>query len=228
MQERAAERDPALLTHHLQCTRVRTAARDCDLRVRLLVRLHVEPDTVLRLGLRQLQGVELAAVLERFALPYLEHQVDALRHPLAVCVLVLVDIEKLRIDGRAARSDAHVDAASRHVVELRDAMREVRRIVEVSQRHPGAESHLLGDSQRPRDEQLRRRHVLPRQQEVLPHPRLRVPEPVGILHQLQVFLVCVRVEPIRIVQRHEEQSEFQVASPIYGRRRASHPIAAQS
>ena len=51
-------------------------------------------------------------------------------------------------------------------------------------------------------------HVLPLSGEVLADPCLRIPEFVGVRHQLQVFIVGIRVQATRRVQRHVEQPKL--------------------
>ena len=160
----------------------------------------------LRHGFRQSAVVELTVVLERLPFPYLQDEVNRLVQALARFAEFGVQPEQLGVGRWSARSDAKIDAPLRHVVEHGDAVRDMRRVVVVQQRHARAEFHLLRNAQRPRDEQLRRRHVLPRQREMLANPSLTVAQPVRVRHQLKVFLVSLVVRSVWVVQGHQKKA----------------------
>ena len=84
--------------------------------------------------------------------------------------------------------------------------------MEVEQHDAGPECDLLGLAQRAGDEQLRRRHVLPREHHVLADPDFGEAEPVGPSDELQVLVVGLGRRSPRRVERHHEQTELHLVS----------------
>ena len=110
--------------------------------------------------------------------------------------------------GVPARSDAEHEAALREVVEHGNPVCRLDRIVEVQQNDPGAEHDPFGLAQSAGDEQLRRGHVLPGQLHVLANPNFAEAEPVRPADQLKVFVIGIRLESSRRMQRHHEQADL--------------------
>src|SRR5207249_11480404 len=90
----------------------------------------------------------------------------------ALLAALRIDAEQLEVTGEPARADTPVEAAARHLVELRDALREHQRGVVRQARHARGELHPLRHAERLRDEQVGTRDVLPHRGEVLADPRL--------------------------------------------------------
>ena len=180
--------------------------------MRLLVGLQVEGDLHLRAVLRLARAVELAVEVLRAVLPDAQDQVDALHHAVALGPGVRVYAQHLGVAGRAAGADAEHEPPLGHVVEHGDAVRDLYRVVEVQQHDAGPECDLLGLPQRTGDEQLRRRHVLPREHHVLADPDFGEAQPVGPPDQLQVLVVGLGRGPPGRVERHHEQTELHLVA----------------
>ena len=142
-----------------------------DGRVRLLVRLHVQPQPDLLARLRHRELPELMVVITgRGVIPQLEHQLDHVGRQAAVLTLFGVHLEQLEVAGEAAGADAEVEASLRHVVELRDALGQHQRMVVREAGNAGAELDLLGATERVGNKQVRCRDILPDRRKVLADP----------------------------------------------------------
>jgi hypothetical protein len=87
---------------------------------------------------------------------------------------------------------------------VRDALREHQRIVIGQARHAGRQLHALRALQRPRNEQVGARNVLPLRGEMLADPGFLVAEPVQRCQLRQVIVHRLRRIGARRVQRHRE------------------------
>jgi len=137
-------------------------------------------------------------------LPESEHRVENLARDAAVLAGLGIDTEQFEIAGEAAGADAPVETTTRHLIELRDALREHQRIVIRQARHAGRQLHALRALERPRDEQIGARNVFPLRGEVLADPGFLVAEPVQQCQLLQIVVHRFRRIGARRVQRHRE------------------------
>ena len=196
--------------------------------MRLLVGADVSPEPDVGLGLGHGEAKAVALVdAGRGVGPELQDRVQ--RGPRVALVVdggVVAPIaEDLHVAGEAAGADTPVEAALRHVVELRDPVGENEGIVVRDAAHARAQPDLLGERDRLRNEQVRRGDVLPLRREVLADPDLGVAELVELDDLIQVRLERLGEVRARRVQRHGEKTELHrtVSSRVHPRMRAGYP-----
>ena len=175
--------------------------------MRLLVGADVRPEPDVGLGLGHGEAKAVALVDAGLGIgPELQDGVE--RGPRVALVVdggvVAPVAEDPHVAGEAAGADAPVEAAFRHVVQLRDAVGEDEGIVVGDAAHARAQPDLRGKRQRLRDEQVRRGDVLPLRREVLADPDLGIAERVELDDLIQVRLERLGEVRARRVQRHGE------------------------
>ena len=176
-----------------------------DGRVRLLVRLHVQPQPDLLARLRHRELPELVVVVTgRRVIPQLEHQLDHVGRQAAVLTLFWVHLEQLEVAGKAPGADAEVEASLRHVVELRDALGQHQRVVVRETGDARTELDLLGATKRVGNKQVRCRDILPDRRKVLTDPGFVKPQLVQGDDLLQVRFDRLREVRAGGMQRHCE------------------------
>ena len=230
MRQVDAHGQPTSRPRERQCVRLLRHPGHADWRVRLLVRLNVEAQGNVVLGLRYGEAPVLVLVQAGLGVvPDLQHQVNGcLRHRPMVARSGNVP-EDLEVAGEAAGPDTPVKAALGHVVQLRDSVRDDEGVVVGHARDAGAKDDVLRQRQRLRDEKVRRGDVLPRRGEVLTNPCLFVPELVQRDDLLQVVLQGLGQVGPRRVHGHGEVADFHGVWPpscmCRRQRRSPGPVA---
>jgi hypothetical protein len=115
--------------------------------------------------------------------------------------------EEVEVARQRADADAEHVAAARQVIEVRDAVRELHRMVVRQQVGAGTELDALGREQRLRDQEIGRRTRLPGRREMLADPRLREAERVEPAQLREVPCDPVEQRPLRRMRRHHERTE---------------------
>ena len=124
----------------------------------------------------------------------------------------------MQVGGQGPEADAPVKAAPGHVVQHRDAVGCVHRVVQGKHGDAGGEYDLLGQRQGLSDQKLRHRRVLPRFRDVFTDPSLVIAQLVGLDDQLHVPVVGVGEGPRGRMQRHHEQSKVHILTLLVGLR----------
>jgi len=203
-------RDVAALAREHERLRVRGHAGHADRRVRLLVGPQMQAQADVRLRLRHGEAPAPALALVGSGLgvlPERQHGVEDLAGDHAMLAALGIDAEHLEVTGEAAGADAPVEASARHLVQLRDALGQHERVVVGQARDAGGERHPLRHAERPRDEEIGARDVLPLRREVLADPRLFVTEPVQRRQLDEVVVHRPRRVGPRRMQRHRKIAE---------------------
>jgi len=134
---------------------------------------------------------------------------DRDRLVLTIALRHRVDPERMRVGGKRAGAGAEDGAASRHMVELHHALRDVEGMVIGQRDHAGAELDALGALAGGGQKHLRRGNHLPTGGMMLAAPELVVAERVELRDKVEVAAELQhRMLADRMV-RGEEGSEFQ-------------------
>src|SRR5580658_6204261 len=104
---------------------------------------------------------------------------------------IAVDIEHCPIAGQSARGDTEIEPALRHVIEHRDAVSELGRVVVGQEEAARREADAAGLHQRLRDQEIGRGMRLPWRGVMLADPRLAEAEFVSPAKGLQVPAMAV-------------------------------------
>ena len=202
---------PAPFRRHLERRGTRGDARHPDRRMRLLVgaNMRAQPDVGLGRGHGEAIAVALVDAGRRIGPERQDRVQGGARIALIVDRGVVAPIaEDPHVAGEAARADPPVEAALRHVIELRDAVGEDEGIVVRDAAYARAEPDPLRERDRLGDEQVRRGDVLPLRGEVLADPGLGIAERVERDDLIQVRLERLGEVRTRRVQRHGEEAEL--------------------
>ena len=169
--------------------------------------MHPEPELLHWRGYGEAPELVLVGP-RRKPLPDPQHHVERLKSQRAMLACLVVDAEDGEVERRRTRADPPAKATLGLVVELSDAVSDVKRVVVGQAGDARAQDDVLGPRQRFRDEEFRRGDILPGAGEVLADPRLPVAEAVeqdDLLHILADGLGEVRP---RRVERHGEVAQF--------------------
>ena len=180
--------------------------------MRLLIRLEIQPPPQFRQPLRRVNLIMLALIPELAAVrrrPQPQHHLQRLPPPVAHLVhTVILDAVKLQIRRQRAQPNAPIKPPAGHVIQHRDAMRRVDRMMQRQHRHPGSQNDLFRKRQSLRDNQLRHRRIFPSFGDMLPHPSLMHPQLIRLHNQLHIPRIRLRRRPPRRMQRHHKQSKL--------------------
>jgi hypothetical protein len=150
------------------------------------------------------EGVPVGLLGDDLAAEEAENDVERLGHPIALCVRI--NPEHQRIRCQQPRPRAEHDAAARVVVELNDAVRDHQRVVIRQRNHAGAEPYRSRALRGDRDEQLRRAYRLPAGGMVFADPGLVEAQAVEPLHQFQIAVHAGRGVLIHRMERRQEDA----------------------
>ena len=154
----------------------------------------------------------LALVIELgFVAPEAQDDVECLARHLAVLARIAVDVEHRPVAGQAARRHAEVEPTLREMVEHRDPVGELGRMMVRHQEPAGADAHARGLHQRLGHEQVGRGVRLPGRGVVLADPRFAEAELVGPAELLEIPLMPVVQAALGRVRWHREQSVVHVS-----------------
>ena len=191
------------------------AMRQRDRRSALLIRLRHVADAELGIdGVLQAKLPELAVeFVRRILRPDHLHDLDRF-DDLAVAHADVVVTKQLEVRQQAARSDAELEPAAAHVIELRHFGGDDDRIVIGNADDAGAEAQVLGLRYEAGHEHQRRRDRLAGRRKMLAEPQLLEAEPVGQQRFLGVLGKRLGKRAGRRVHRHHEKSETHI-SPCF-------------
>nr|WP_232443242.1 hypothetical protein [Burkholderia ubonensis] len=123
---------------------------------------------------------------------------------------LVVDVEHLEIEIRAARADADHQAPLRNVIEHADPVRELRRVMERQHERARREADALRAQEGLGEQQVRRRARLRRHHVVLADPRFGKAGAIEKLECVEVVVVTVVKRTMLRMRRHHERAEFHV------------------
>src|SRR5262249_28628444 len=115
-----------------------------------------------------------------------------------------IDIEETPVTRQSARADAEHEAPLGDVIEVRDAARQLGRMMIGQQMRARRELHLRGAEQRLRDEQIGRGIRLPWRGEMLADPGLAKTEAVAQFEMFEVPFEALAQPAFRRMRRHHE------------------------
>ncbi|MGY4256059.1 hypothetical protein ACVI1L_003127 [Bradyrhizobium sp. USDA 4516] len=140
--------------------------------------------------------------------PHLQNDLERLAGHVAVLSRHAVDIEHRPVARQPGGRDAEIEPPVREMIEHRDAVGELGRVMIRQQEAAGPDADVLGLQQRLRDQQIRRRMRLPGCGVVLADPGFLIAELVEPAQHLQVPVVALLQSALRRMRRHREVSEF--------------------
>ncbi len=181
---------------------------NADRRMRRLQRLDVRLEEVehrVRLGHRP----ELALVGEGRGIgPQLQDDLQRLAGHVAVLPAHAVDVEHRPVARQARGRDAEIEPALGEMVEHRDAVGELGRVVIGQQEAARSDANVLGLHQRLRDQQVRRGIGFPGRGVVLADPGFLIAELVEPAQDLQVPVMSFLQAALRRMRRHREIADL--------------------
>ncbi|MGY4379655.1 hypothetical protein ACVWZ3_007294 [Bradyrhizobium sp. i1.3.6] len=133
---------------------------------------------------------------------------SASRRHVAVLPAHAVDVEHRPVARQAASGDTEIEPALGEMIEHRDAVGELRRVVIGQQEAARPDANILGLHQRLRDQEVRRGIGFPGCGVVLADPGLLIAELVEPAHDLQVPVVSFLQAALRRMRRHREIADL--------------------
>ena len=184
---------------------VAAGRRHRDRQARLLIAAKLQPHV--------LERPEIAVMADRiggFQQP--DDHLERLGHHRVE--LGIGQLEQPLVGDQVARPDAQDRPALGQVVEKRDTLGDMERVVEGQAHHRGTELDPMRGGGRHRQRHLRRRHGLPAARMVLADEELVVIQLVRQVDELDVALERERRVLGRVVHRHHEEREFHGLSSV--------------
>ncbi len=158
-----------------------------------------------------------AGVVERLLFgPQPQNDVERLAGHLAVLAGVAVDVEHRPVARQPARGDAEIEPALRQMVEHRDPVGELGRVVIGQQETARREADPARLHQRLGDQEIGRRVRLPRRGVVLADPGFGKAQLVGPAQRLQIPAMALIKAALGRVRGHREQAVLHRAMPPLG------------